>query len=143
MMFGGHALAFGLQARRTCSLSLPSSTVTMSQTKPPHIEATVPGDIANLSVISFQKLLHDDTEEASRLFSACSEWGFFCLDLASDEIEPYRASADRLHDFAVEYFHQPLEDKMQDTNHAWETFNICGYVYMPVHFTLPIFLAYS
>lgn len=85
-------------------------------------------DIANLSVISFQKLLDNDTEEASRLFSACSEWGFFCLDLASDEIEPYKASAARLQDFAVQYFQRPLEEKMQDTNDAWETFNICGYL---------------
>lgn len=86
-------------------------------------------DIANLSVISFQKLLKNDNEEASRLFSACSEWGFFCLDLTSDEIEPYQASAARLQDFAVQYFQRPLEEKMQDTNDAWETFNICGYLY--------------
>ncbi|KAK2016447.1 2OG-Fe(II) oxygenase family oxidoreductase [Colletotrichum eremochloae] len=85
------------------------------------------GDTANLSVISMQKLLSEDAEEASKLFSACSEWGFFCLDLGSDEIEPYRATAGRLDDSAVQYFNKPLEEKMQDTNHVWETFNICGY----------------
>ncbi|KAK1962790.1 Clavaminate synthase-like protein [Colletotrichum sublineola] len=84
------------------------------------------GDTANLSVISMQKLLCDDAEEASELFSACSEWGFFCLDLGSDEIESYTATAGRLNDLAVQYFNKPLEEKMQDTNHAWETFNICG-----------------
>ncbi|KAK1569426.1 uncharacterized protein LY79DRAFT_674680 [Colletotrichum navitas] len=85
-------------------------------------------DIANLSVISMQKLLSDDAEEASKLFSACSEWGFFCLDLDSIATEPYRASAGHLQDFAVQYFNRPLEEKMQDTNDAWETFNICGYI---------------
>lgn len=105
----------------------------MSQTESTRFEAPVPGEIANLSIISFQKLLNEDAEEASKLFSACSKWGFFYLDLASDESEPYRASAGRLQDFAVQYFHRPLEEKMQDTNDAWETFNICGYVIMPIH----------
>ncbi len=98
----------------------------MARTESARSEAFIPGDIADLRVINFHKLLNDDTQEASKLFSACSEWGFFYLDLASDGVESYRTSVNRLQHFAVEYFHRPLEEKMQDVNQAWETFNICG-----------------
>jgi len=101
-------------------------TVTMTQTKSPLPEASPPGGIAHLSVINYKKLANNDPEESAKLFSACLEWGFFYLDLAFDETEAYRASVDRLKDFSIDYFSRPLEEKIRDTNDAWETFNICG-----------------
>lgn len=85
-------------------------------------------DVADLSVISFQKLLDDDAEEASKLLSASSGWGFFYLDLTSITTALYKESAGHLQDFAVQYFGLDLEEKIQDTHQTWETFNICGYV---------------
>ncbi|KAK6206404.1 2OG-Fe(II) oxygenase family oxidoreductase [Colletotrichum tabaci] len=101
--------------------------MTTSQMESARFEGPNQGDVADLSVLSIQKLLSNDAEETIKLFSACSEWGFFYLDLASNATEPYRASTDHLQGFAVQYFNQPLEEKMQDTNEAWETINICGY----------------
>ncbi|KAM7187823.1 2OG-Fe(II) oxygenase family oxidoreductase [Rhypophila sp. PSN 637] len=99
----------------------------MSHIKSAPSEDSTPGGIADLPVIIFSKLLNNDTEESSKLFSACSGWGFFYLDLASSEADSYRASVNNLKDFAVEYFSRPLEEKLTDVNEAWETFNVCGY----------------
>lgn len=98
----------------------------MSHINSAPLEDSAPGGIADLPVIRLPKLLENDPEESSKLFSACSGWGFFYLDLASSEAESYGASVKSLQDFAVEYFGRVLEEKMQDVNEAWETFNVCG-----------------
>lgn len=86
-----------------------------------------PGAAANLAFISYEKLFHNDPEESAKLFAACTEWGFFYLDLSSDTAKAYRATSVELHDVAVQYFEKPLLEKMRDTNDDWGTFNICGY----------------
>ena len=91
------------------------------------VVAVSPESIANLSVISYEKLLKGDAEEASNLLSACSEWGFFYLDLTSDVAESYRTNANTFREIAIQYFSKPLEDKLKDKNEDWGTFNICGY----------------
>ncbi|KAH8891260.1 2OG-Fe(II) oxygenase family oxidoreductase, partial [Thozetella sp. PMI_491] len=85
------------------------------------------GAIANLSIISYTKLLSNDPAETARLVSACRDWGFFRLDLMSTEAESYRKTVADLNEISREYFDQPLADKLKDTCDEWGVFNICGY----------------
>jgi isopenicillin N synthase-like dioxygenase len=82
--------------------------------------------LAELAVISWEKLHQKDPAEATRLLSACTDWGFFYLDLNSNKAEKYRHLVSALNRVSQEYFARPLEEKMKDTNEEWGVFNICG-----------------
>jgi isopenicillin N synthase-like dioxygenase len=82
--------------------------------------------LADLSVISYEKLLRKDPTEASNLLSACVKWGFFYLDLSSLTAENYRNLVSSLNRVSQKYFSRPLEEKLKDSNEEWGVFNICG-----------------
>jgi isopenicillin N synthase-like dioxygenase len=82
--------------------------------------------VANLTVVSYEKLLSNDQDESSRLLSACREWGFFYLDLTSTESASYLRTVNELSGVSKEYFAQPLDYKLKDTREEWSLFNICG-----------------
>ena len=82
--------------------------------------------VADLTVISYDKILRKDAAEAALLFSACVDWGFFYLDLASNITEDYRQTVHSLFGVAKEYFAKPLEEKLKDTKKDIDAFNICG-----------------
>src|SRR4051812_18632873 len=104
-------------------LDLTLAHLEMRSTHAPSLTAM----LANLAVISFEKLASDDDTENNKLLHACSTWGFFYLDFGPDRSRPYQSATSHLFDFAKQYFAQPLEDKMKDTNEDWEVFNLCGY----------------
>jgi hypothetical protein len=82
--------------------------------------------LADLAVISYEKLLKKDPAESSKLLTACVEWGFFYLDLSSLTAENYRNLVSAMNSISQEYFSRPLEEKMKDTKEEWGVFNICG-----------------
>ena len=83
--------------------------------------------IANLAIISYEKLLCKDAAEAVLLLSACAEWGFFYLDLGGGNGESYRKTVGELFDVSKGYFAKPIEEKLKDTmDEEIEVFNICG-----------------
>lgn len=82
--------------------------------------------VADLTVISYEKLLSKDATEAALLHSACAEWGFFYLDLGGSESEHYRETVDALFGIGKEYFAKPLEEKLKDTRKEIDVYNICG-----------------
>jgi isopenicillin N synthase-like dioxygenase len=83
--------------------------------------------VANLSVVSYQKLLSKDFAEAQILLHSCTEQGFFYLDLGSVDMKGYLKLKDSLFDVAKEYFSRSLEEKLQDSRDEIGVFNICGY----------------
>lgn len=82
--------------------------------------------VANLTVVSYEKLLRKDATEAALLHSACAEWGFFYLDLGDGQTKDYRETVNALFGVAKEYFAKPLEEKMNDMSTEIEVYNICG-----------------
>lgn len=82
--------------------------------------------LADLTVISYEKLLSKDATEAARLHSACAEWGFFYLDIGGSKSEHYRETVDTLFGIGKEYFAKPLEEKLKDTRKEIDVYNICG-----------------
>ncbi len=97
---------------------------------PSTIVSSAPGSddkIADLTVISYEKLLRKDVTEAALLLSACAEWGFFYLDLGGGNGESYRQTVDKLFGVSKNYFAKPIEEKLKDTmDEDMEVFNICG-----------------
>ena len=83
--------------------------------------------IADLTVIQYEKLLRKDAAEAALLFSACADWGFFYLDLGGFSGEGYRKTVDDLFGVSKTYFAKPIEEKLKDTmDEDMQVFNICG-----------------
>ena len=83
--------------------------------------------IADLMVISYEKLLSKDEAEAARLLHACSEAGFFYLNIDGIETKGYLDMVNDLFGVSKEYFSKPIEEKLKDTNKNDITiFNICG-----------------
>lgn len=88
--------------------------------------------IADLTVIHYEKLLRNDAAEAALLLSACTDWGFFYLDLGGFSGERYRKTVDDLFGVSKTYFAKPIEEKLKDTrDEEIEIFNICGRVAAP------------
>ena len=84
-------------------------------------------EIADLTVIHYEKLLRKDPAEAALLLSACADWGFFYLDLGGFSGEHYRKTVDDLFGVSKTYFAKPIEEKLKDTmDEEIEVFNICG-----------------
>jgi hypothetical protein len=89
--------------------------------------ATSDDKIADLIVISYEKLLGKDEAEAARLLLACTEAGFFYLDLGGNETKGYLDMVTDLFEVSKDYFAKPLQEKLKDTNRDDITlFNICG-----------------
>ena len=85
--------------------------------------------IADLTVITYEKLLLKDPAEAALLLSACADRGFFYLDLGGFSGEGYRKTVGELFDVSKNYFAKPVEEKLKDTmDEEIEVFNICGWV---------------
>ena len=85
--------------------------------------------VADLTVINYEKLLNKDAAEAARLLSACEDWGFFYLDLGGSSGEDYRKTVNDLFDVSKTYFAKPIEEKLKDTmDEEIQVFNICGCV---------------
>ena len=83
--------------------------------------------VADLTVISYEKLLCKDAAEAALLLSACAKWGFFYLDLGGRNGENYRTIVGELFGVSQNYFAKPIEEKLKDTmDEEMEVFNICG-----------------
>ena len=83
--------------------------------------------IADLTVIHYEKLLRKDAAEAELLLRACTDWGFFYLDLEGSSGERYQKTVDDLFDVSKTYFAKPFEEKLKDTrDEEIEVFNICG-----------------
>ena len=83
--------------------------------------------IADLTVIHYEKLLRNDAAEAALLLSACADWGFFYLDLGGLNGEGYRKTVDDLFGVSKTYFAKPIEEKLKDTmDEEIQVFNICG-----------------
>lgn len=92
--------------------------------------STAPGSdnkVADLAVISYEKLLRKDFAEAALLLSACAERGFFYLDLGGSKGDGYRKTVGKLFGVSKEYFAKPVEEKLKDTmDEEMKVFNICG-----------------
>lgn len=84
------------------------------------------GLIADLAVISYEKLLQKDAGEASLLISACIDFGFFYLSLGGSGSKTYQETVKNMFKMSKEYFAKPLEEKLKDTNEDFSVFNICG-----------------
>jgi len=82
--------------------------------------------IADLAVISYEKLLRKNPAEMTSLLSACVNWGFFYLDLGGSNTENYLETMNALFGVSKEYFARPLEEKLKDTKQEVSVYNICG-----------------
>ena len=82
--------------------------------------------VADLAVISYEKLLRKDPSEKALLHSACVDWGFFYLDLGGSGTESYLRAIESLFGVAKDYFAKPLEEKLRDTKKDISIFNVCG-----------------
>lgn len=71
-------------------------------------------ECAYLPKLEWSKLRVKDPLEIENLFTACSTYGFFYLNLVIPEIDEFLQNWQRLLDFIVTYFHQPLEKKILD-----------------------------
>ncbi|KAK3309422.1 2OG-Fe(II) oxygenase family oxidoreductase [Chaetomium strumarium] len=83
--------------------------------------------VANIAVVSYEKLLAKDPAEVAKLYEACAHWGFFYLDLDGDQTKEYLDNVGALFGAAKEYFAKPLEEKLKDTRKEIPVYNICGY----------------
>lgn len=82
--------------------------------------------IANLSLISYSKLMQKDSAEVAKLYLACAHWGFFYLDLDGNETKDYLEIVAALFAASKKYFAKPLEEKLKDTSKHLDVYNICG-----------------
>ena len=71
----------------------------------------VENEVANLTVVSFEKLLRKDAAEAALLLSACAEWGFFYLDLGGSDSKSYMKTVGEFFVVCKEYFSKPYDEK--------------------------------
>jgi isopenicillin N synthase-like dioxygenase len=84
--------------------------------------------VTDLVIVNYDKLrLKDDTEIAN-LYSACTELGFFFLELG-DRTGGMLQTTDELFRVTKEYFAKSLEEKLKDTRSETEVFHICGYTF--------------
>lgn len=95
-----------------------------------------PADIptAPLLRLSLQRLLDDEAEERQRLWKACTELGFFYLDLRGahgvDDLDgdTFNHEADRLFQVAEEFYSLPLKEKQKyDFKEQGSYFGYKGY----------------
>jgi hypothetical protein len=84
--------------------------------------------IAELTVISYEKLLEGDKSEAARLSQSCIDRGFFYLDLSNNACSNYAELINSMFKISESYFEKPLDEKLKDTNEDFSLFNICGLV---------------
>ena len=82
--------------------------------------------LANLVTLDYQKLHKGDTTEINALLKACSESGFFYLDLSSSNLEKYRATVSALFDASKQFFRKSLEEKMKDFPPELDILSFCG-----------------
>ena len=86
-----------------------------------HSQAT-----ADLAVISYSKLVHQDKDEVWSLGTASRENGFFYLDLEGSQSGEYLNVVENVFKDANQYFSQPLEAKMRDHVKDTTLANLCG-----------------
>ena len=109
----------------TCPL--PNTPLYMASSTPISIIPGSENRIADLIVISYEKLLRKDSTEAALLLSACADSGFFYLDFGGSKGDNYRKTVDELFSVSQEYFVKPIEEKLKDMrDEEMEVFNICG-----------------
>lgn len=81
-----------------------------------------PDDVPTVPLlrISLQKLIDNDTAELSRLWEACTELGFFYLDMRDAQSQDsslrgddFLADCDRLFEVAKEFYQLPVEEKVK------------------------------
>jgi isopenicillin N synthase-like dioxygenase len=82
--------------------------------------------VADIAVISYEKLLAKDPAEVLKLYEASTHWGFFYLDLDGHQTREYLDNVGALFEAAKEYFARPLEEKLKDTRKEIPVYNICG-----------------
>ena len=85
-------------------------------------------EMADLEVVSYQRLRGKDEIESAKLFNACTESGFFYLDLADPKDKPYCKTVEASFALSKEYFTRPLEEKLNDKREELSALNVCGYV---------------
>ncbi|TPX10756.1 uncharacterized protein E0L32_008325 [Thyridium curvatum] len=78
---------------------------------------------ADLVVVSYDSLRRGEHAEVTALFSACTERGFFYLDLTGED---NLVVVEQLFGVAKEYFSKPLEEKLKDMHSEQDVFHICG-----------------
>ncbi len=105
------------------SSEINAAILMASSTSVPDIPAS-DCQLANLTVVSYDKILCKDSTEAALLFSACADQGFFYLDLGSST--NYQEIVNKLFEASKDYFSQPLEQKLKDKREDLSVFNICG-----------------
>ena len=69
--------------------------------------------VAQLEVIDYSRLLANDTQEVQRLLSACTQEGFFYLDLSRGDSRVL-PQVDRVYAFMEEWLGQSHEEKMKN-----------------------------
>lgn len=83
--------------------------------------------VADLAVISLQKLRENDGGETEILYEACREQGFFLLDLqGSKEGQRLLKDAERMYDLASEVFE--LDEEILDQYPFSAPKSLIGYV---------------
>ena len=82
--------------------------------------------LANLATLDYEKLHQGDPAEVNALLKACSESGFFYLDLSSIDLEKYRTTVSALFDASKQFFCKPLEEKMKDFPPEIDILSFCG-----------------
>jgi isopenicillin N synthase-like dioxygenase len=69
-------------------------------------------EMATFKTIDYKKLLCNDHNELVSLLSACTEDGFFWLDLSATETKDQWSSAEEIFTVMTEIFEQPLDTKL-------------------------------
>jgi isopenicillin N synthase-like dioxygenase len=77
-----------------------------------HIQ-TEPQEMAIFKTINYEKLLCADHDELVSLLSACTEDGFFWLELSGPETKHLWHQAGEVFTVMKEFFEQPLEKKLE------------------------------
>ncbi|KAF2241165.1 Clavaminate synthase-like protein [Trematosphaeria pertusa] len=75
-----------------------------------------PSPLLTLPTIRLDHLRSGDTSESKKLIDACRNWGFFYLDLTSDDV--LCRQWEEMLVAMKDYFEQPLDVKMQDARQS-------------------------
>jgi isopenicillin N synthase-like dioxygenase len=81
----------------------------------PQITPEIP--IADLEIISYDKLLEADSQEIGRLVENCKSLGFFYLNLTGTA-QCVLNDSNSVFRVMEEYFDQPLSAKLEDVRHS-------------------------
>lgn len=84
--------------------------------------------VTDLVIVNYDKLRLNDATETANLYSACSELGFFFLELGN-KTEGMLQTVDELFGVTKEYFAKSIEEKLKDTRTETDLFHICGYAF--------------